>query len=465
MLPNSWKPQLPGYNYCGLGGDASAAPINSLDYACQTHDNCYGVIKAFGKNPYTHWNYCDEDLLEEIYDMEGKDARIVRQFFNAKHAIAPNLGLQPITPSRPNNPFFSRAVYRKRKAVNPAGNYAKYHKAEEPMEMDFARKRVGVASYYKMPRYGKRKRFRRGRRRFRNKRSRINKYTIAKAIAPLRHLRSEYQGYMISNDKTVRWHCMSIGHSAWLAAALARTGAGTEAMSGANARDRLYFEGLGMKFSFRNMGTQPMHFTVFKCIAKGPMVTSDATSVDPAKAFLDQFASGVVEKIGTTPFGASSAQILATSTASFIPTRMDSNMIHVNLRDSGYTNKNVRILSTKHYIFPPGAQMVDSLSCKKRWSTTLDELTNTQLPGVLPGKTIFYVIKQRGFELCDLPTNTTSVAMGKTAIAFTGYEWLKVRATSTEWPIIADQQNLQVATIAGNLTGPSLLVETAEAVA
>lgn len=71
---------IPGYNYCGPGTtDFSRDPVNALDAACRVHDSGYTSW-----SDYFVFNEADQKLLENISDIPGPSASLVRGVFMSK---------------------------------------------------------------------------------------------------------------------------------------------------------------------------------------------------------------------------------------------------------------------------------------------------------------------------------------------------------------------------------------------
>lgn len=62
-------------NFCGPGG--TGVPVHAVDRICQDHDRNYQRIMDSGKNPYTHFNWADQQMMDELRELpnKGLDAR------------------------------------------------------------------------------------------------------------------------------------------------------------------------------------------------------------------------------------------------------------------------------------------------------------------------------------------------------------------------------------------------------
>lgn len=69
---------FPGYNWCGPGCSGPGDPINEVDAACKTHDECY--------RKYEDRCRCDQELLRQLrpylYEdtLMGRHARILYNY-------------------------------------------------------------------------------------------------------------------------------------------------------------------------------------------------------------------------------------------------------------------------------------------------------------------------------------------------------------------------------------------------
>lgn len=51
-------------NYCGF--DGSGIPQHTVDEICKEHDEDYGIIQAQGQDPYWHFNWADQKMLDAV---------------------------------------------------------------------------------------------------------------------------------------------------------------------------------------------------------------------------------------------------------------------------------------------------------------------------------------------------------------------------------------------------------------
>lgn len=69
---------LPGYNWCGPGCSGPDAPVNDVDAACKTHDECY----RNGRSPCE----CDREFIQLLqtkingFTEEGRHARMLYHY-------------------------------------------------------------------------------------------------------------------------------------------------------------------------------------------------------------------------------------------------------------------------------------------------------------------------------------------------------------------------------------------------
>lgn len=101
--------QLPGYNYCGLGGNPNKPPANALDELCQEHDLGYAKIQDSGRNPYFAWNEADERMYDEL--LSGR--------FNWKGSWAPymQIMLEYLTMKKAGQMMVARSFPNEQKAL------------------------------------------------------------------------------------------------------------------------------------------------------------------------------------------------------------------------------------------------------------------------------------------------------------------------------------------------------------
>lgn len=431
-----WK-RLPGYNYCGPGNNGKP-PINPLDEACQVHDECYSVLSKSGTNPYTHYNVCDANFLRTIENMQGPAASTVRTFFKTKRSLAPtdydswrsgrkrtNFWDSPPlnTPAtRAKKAKITRMLWRKRRA---------------PFEQE---------SYFKMPFRYKRKR--RGRRRY-NKR-RFN-YQIAKAVQP--HRKWLYEGYIKSTGTAgyAHWSVLAFGHVAWWENAFSELGYNDEALVTLDNVD-IYVGSYSMRISLRNNSTQPCHLTIYKLMMKRQEFrVNTPVSSNTETQLLQSIVDGtdLETRAGTTDWGTitvGSGQDLA---------YVENRLIGLNAQDSQYFRWSYKVLSQKHYIFPPGAQMRDSFVIKKNKRMTVDLIKNAiHTNSDIPGWTCYYLFKQRGFEGID--DDGGEVVNAASEIIGTKIATVNLRQMGTLRPITAVQNDKGI--ISGNVEGPQDMV-------
>lgn len=79
---------LPGYEYLGPFNDVDGPePTDELDTLAKIHDQQYEDLQKAGINPYTTYNYADQQMLEKTEQMDGIMPALVSAVWRTKRAI------------------------------------------------------------------------------------------------------------------------------------------------------------------------------------------------------------------------------------------------------------------------------------------------------------------------------------------------------------------------------------------
>ena len=339
-----WKNalHLPGYNYCGLGGNPNKAPTNHIDALCKAHDDAYEMHLSKGENPYTHFVMADKALMEGLSKYATIDpaaAALINTVFALKKKAFPSMQFHRQSNLPSNVPIgrkrsigqiipdyntrakirrlsaeFSRLGVRRSsykwnrdrrtvgwKRFRRLGTGRKFFKRRR---RGFSTSQASERSFTKMP-YRRRYRRRRRRRNYGRRRRRMTGYKrrrrtyrpyISKAISPPSTWLDE-SDHFLNETKFNRYvyfaPCSMFSRSQILSSWTDTGENGVPLVNDMTSDNRSYFALMSngrIQLEFTNLNLHPFYIKVYWCIAKRE--SPHASETGPTAAVVQNIEDG-----------------------------------------------------------------------------------------------------------------------------------------------------------------------------